>query len=63
MVDQWKMLAESLEMVVVVEFENLEKCLGKWAFEVLAICSRKQEGRRLPDLLTPAGTLLNFWDN
>ena len=26
------MLAESLEMVVVVEFENLEKCLGKWAF-------------------------------
>ena len=32
MVDQWKMLAESLEMVVVVEVENLEKCLGKWAF-------------------------------
>ena len=26
------MMAEKLEMVVVVAFENLEQCLGKWAF-------------------------------
>ena len=32
MVSHWKMRAVSLEMVVVVEFENLEQCLGKWAF-------------------------------
>ena len=32
MVDQWKMLAVSWEMVVVVEIENLEKCLERWAF-------------------------------
>ena len=31
-VDLWKRKAEILEMVVVVEFENLEMCLEKWAF-------------------------------
>ena len=32
MVSHWKMRAESLEMVVVVEFEILEQCLGRVAF-------------------------------
>ena len=31
-VDLWKRKAEIVEMVVVVEFENLEMCLEKWAF-------------------------------